>query len=69
MRKPSPRHLIHEWLASAGVVVNGNDPWDTNVHRDSFDKRLVAGGSWLWARVLWTAGGSAMLGTNFLIVS
>jgi cyclopropane-fatty-acyl-phospholipid synthase len=45
MRATSPRDLIHEWLASAGVVVNGNNPWDIHVHHDHFYKRIMAGGS------------------------
>lgn len=45
MRTTSPRDLIFELLASAGVAVNGDKPWDIHVHHDHFYKRIVAGGS------------------------
>ena len=45
MKTTSPQRLITELLASADVQVNGSRPWDIQVHRDLFYKRLMAGGS------------------------
>lgn len=32
------RDIIQEWLADAGVVIGGSDPWDITVH----DERVYA---------------------------
>jgi cyclopropane-fatty-acyl-phospholipid synthase len=45
MKKTSPEHLVPELLASAGVEINGNRPWDIQVHNSLFCKRVVTGGS------------------------
>jgi cyclopropane-fatty-acyl-phospholipid synthase len=45
MEKSSPEQLINELFASAGITVNGNRPWDIQVHNEGFYKRLIAGGS------------------------
>ena len=45
MRKTAPHCLVPELLELAGVTVNGNNPWDIQVHDSLFYKRLVAGGS------------------------
>ena len=45
MKKTSPEYLVPELLASAGVEINGNRPWDLQVHNNLFCKRLMTGGS------------------------
>ena len=45
MKKTSPEYLVPELFASAGVEINGNRPWDLQVHNDLFCKRLMTGGS------------------------
>lgn len=37
--------LVRSLLGSAGIHVNGDQPWDLQVHRPAFFDRLLAGGS------------------------
>ena len=39
------RQKIEELLALAGIRVNGNKPWDIQVHNDNFFSRVLSGGS------------------------
>jgi cyclopropane-fatty-acyl-phospholipid synthase len=45
MPTTAPERLVPELFATAGVAVNGAQPWDIQVHHDGFFKRLAAGGS------------------------
>ncbi len=37
--------MVRDLFTSAGVEINGSRPWDIQVGRNLFYKRLVAGGS------------------------
>lgn len=45
MKTSSSEKLVRDLLAAANVNVNGNEPWDIQVHHENFWKRLVTGGS------------------------
>lgn len=45
MKSMSPKDMISKLLASAGIQINGHQPWDIRVHNTLFYKRLTAGGS------------------------
>jgi cyclopropane-fatty-acyl-phospholipid synthase len=45
MNATSSQRLVVDLFTSAGVAVNGFRPWDIQVKKDLFFKRLVAGGS------------------------
>jgi cyclopropane-fatty-acyl-phospholipid synthase len=45
MNFSSSQRLVRDLFTSAGVEINGTRPWDIQVGRDLFYKRLVAGGS------------------------
>jgi len=45
MNATTPERLITDLLATAGVAVDGDRPWDLRVHNDLFFRRLAAGGS------------------------
>lgn len=45
MGKLSLQKSISDILATAGIAVNGSDPWDLQVHNDNFYKRVVSEGS------------------------
>jgi cyclopropane-fatty-acyl-phospholipid synthase len=39
------KQRISDLLSIAGIRINGNDPWDIQVHNDHFYSRLLTGGS------------------------
>jgi cyclopropane-fatty-acyl-phospholipid synthase len=45
MKKTPEQNIITDWLASAGVEVNGSQPWDIHVHDPKFYGRALSGGS------------------------
>ena len=45
MYSQNAKHRVRELFSIAGISVNGNAPWDIQVHNDNFYKRLLAGGS------------------------
>ena len=45
MKSPLPKRLIQELLDYAGVQIDGQAPWDIQVHNPDFYARVIAGGS------------------------
>ncbi len=45
MKSPQPKRLIQELLDHAGVQIDGQAPWDIQVHNPDFYSRVIAGGS------------------------
>jgi len=45
MYSQSAKQYITGLLSIAGISVDGNAPWDIQVHNENFYKRLLAGGS------------------------
>lgn len=45
MASQNAKHRVTELLAIAGITVNGNEPWDIQVHNEKLYTRLMAGGS------------------------
>ena len=45
MKSPQPKRLIQELLDHVGVQIDGQAPWDIQVHNPDFYHRLIAGGS------------------------
>ena len=41
----SAKKDVAELLTSAGIAINGNNPWDIQVHNENFYTRVLAGGS------------------------
>ncbi len=39
------KRTVQNWLRSADVLVNGNRPWDIQVHNPKFYRRILTGGS------------------------
>jgi cyclopropane-fatty-acyl-phospholipid synthase len=39
------RKFIHDLFAQAGIEINGNKPWDIQLHRERFYQRVMAQGS------------------------
>lgn len=39
------KETVIKLLSDAGIAVNGNNPWDIQVHNDKFYSRVLAGGS------------------------
>lgn len=45
MEKMSPKGLVHSLLQSIGVTINGNKPWDIQVHNEKFYARALNEGA------------------------
>ncbi len=45
MKSSSLQKSISDILATAGIAINGSDPWDLQVHNDGFYKRVISEGS------------------------
>jgi cyclopropane-fatty-acyl-phospholipid synthase len=45
MKSPQPKRLIQELLDHVGVQIDGQAPWDIQVHNPDFYSRVIAGGS------------------------
>ena len=45
MYSKNAKQRVTELLSIAGITVNGNAPWDIQVHNDNFYERVLAGGS------------------------
>jgi len=45
MRSQRPKAVIQQILSSAGVVINGDRPWDIRVSNDDFYARVLSGGA------------------------
>ncbi len=45
MKSPQPKRLVQELLDHAGVQIDGQAPWDIQVHNPDFCHRVIAGGS------------------------
>ena len=45
MSSKSAKKRVTELLSIAGLNVNGNAPWDIQVHNENFYERVLAGGS------------------------
>ena len=45
MYSKNAKQRVTDLLSIAGITVNGNAPWDIQVHNDNFYERVLAGGS------------------------
>ena len=45
MKSPQPKRLVQELLDHAGVQIDGQAPWDIQVHHPDFYHKVIAGGS------------------------
>ncbi len=45
MANSSLQKSISDILATAGIKINGPDPWDLQIHNDGFYKRVLSEGS------------------------
>ncbi len=45
MYSQNTKHRIIELLAAAGINVNGNAPWDIQIHNERFYKRVISEGT------------------------
>lgn len=57
--KPRDRQRVEALLELADIQVNGNRPWDIQVHDPGFSPVYWARGRLAWASPTWTAGGIA----------
>lgn len=44
MAKPDARHIAEDLLVSAGIGINGDNPWDITVHNENFFDRVIGHG-------------------------
>lgn len=44
-RKKGPAEVIADLLKPAGILINGNNPWDIQVHNEEFYERVLSEGS------------------------
>lgn len=45
MKSPQPKRLVQELLDHVGVQIDGQAPWDIQIHNPDFYHRVIAGGS------------------------
>ena len=45
LAKNTVRDIVRDFFAPAGIVINGNQPWDIHVECDKFYKRVLRDGN------------------------
>ena len=52
-----PKDIIIRLLSTAGVMVNGSNPWDIQVYDDVFYKEVLRNGSLGLGKLIWRITG------------
>ena len=51
--------IMRKLAESAGITLNGPNPWDIQVNDERWYKRVYRDKVWVWANPTWMDGGTA----------
>ena len=64
MSQEKAKQVLQDLLSVADVKINGNRPWDIQVHNPKFYSRVLAEQSMGWESLIWMGGGTAKISIN-----